>query len=304
MKPFMSPLLAVVLLGGCQTTSNVSQADKDLATRLTAKYCVLSWGWGISVTRSEIMDEQFTFYSVTRSKERWVRFDMSYQSVRFNTYFNEISRKVICGSRSWNNANYAFTPIDAKFKKIKAAPPLIEPSEVMNRECDIASRAYPVFQNRTQHVFAFVSKGDLCAYGWGHDANVTAATKAALTACNLKAKGKLPGKHCLVYTPIKVQSGVFRRYITLSWQGEPQFSYGTMHLRPGRGGGTFALVKGTDFCFGHYSKTEQGGELWDLDCSNGRRRSGTYSPKGTGKGSVGKGKDDLGRPVTYEIAGS
>ena len=299
MKLVILPLLGLALLTSCQTTSNVSPEDKALASHITTKHCILTHGWGDVKVRSEKMDDRFTVYSAVRSKERWVRFDISYDLARFNIYYNEVSGSVKCGSRSWQESGYTFTEAP-----VYNEPPPLAMSRVMNKKCQEASSLFPAIQNRTHHVFSFAQNGEECAHGWGHDGDIATATKDALTGCEFN-KGRLRGKKsCTVFTPLTVTPDITKRDIKLSWVGEPQYREGKILLRQDRSGGTFTLVSGKDHCMGYYGKNEYGRKEWHLNCSNGRTLSGSYKPMGRGNGSAGEGKDDLGRRVTYEIAGN
>jgi hypothetical protein len=93
------------------------------------------------------------------------------------------------------------------------------------------------------------------------------------------------------------------RTIVMTWEGFEKPVTGLISLRQSRDGGAVNLVlpESITRCSGEFSMTTKSEGVWSITCANGRKASGTLTASGSGKGSTGTGKDDLGRAITYIV---
>ena len=93
------------------------------------------------------------------------------------------------------------------------------------------------------------------------------------------------------------------RPIAVKWQGRPAMIAGTVELVQGQDAGsmTMSLPNNEGTCSGSYETQKRS---WKVACTNGASASGTFTPLGSGQGSKGTGKDNLGNSISFTIGGA
>ena len=92
----------MLALTACQTASNLSSPEAELAKRITVTHCVIGTTDGTHFSDPSKIDVSGVWvHSLTERQDDWMAADLSFKAVRGNIYFNTRTGEVACGTDNW-----------------------------------------------------------------------------------------------------------------------------------------------------------------------------------------------------------